>query len=255
MKKPLRDKLGRFTKRPKPKKRKKHVQKTQSRRPSRKTVRPLQRKRVRPLRPAPPKPKRPTRKKEETPRRKRIEKKKPRQITEWDSASVSDILDIYIENFDLDEENIGDYRDPLQHWYEYLRSVTFRHASTYVVSKNKMIPWKSHPFAVQIWFLVHYHHRGDYNIEFRTWENEDGVTLKTFVESIHAEFISIQNQIFQRERMFTYKNSEAHHLIALLPIMKAPPPRKTPYFHKNMREGPPRKPVVYQFNLPPKRRK
>jgi hypothetical protein len=251
MKKPFRDKHGRFAKRPKPKKRKKrHVKRLRTVvTPTRKTTSRVKKTlRIRPRKIST----------LDSSKRKTLsppKKTRTKTTKEWEPLSVSDILDIYIETYDLDEDNIGDYRDPLQHLYEYLRSVTFRHASTYVVSKNKMIPWKSKPFAVQIWFLVHYHHRGDYNIEFRVWENEDRVTLKTFVESIHAEFISIQNQIFQRERTLTYKNSEAIHLIALLPIMKAPPPRKTPYFHKNMREGQPRKPIIYRFTPPPKRRK
>lgn len=231
MKTPYRDQYGRFAKRPTPKKRKKHVQ--QIKNPLSSTskiriVRPKSRKRIRQVQPSTPHEKKPTRPKEKAPRRKRLPEKKPTPLRkkEWDTPTMGDILDSYIEELDLDEDTIGDYRDPFQHLYEMLRSIPYRHTSTLLVSKTKLIPWKSKPSGMQIWFLVYYHHEGRYNIEFRNWDNGESDTLKDFVSYIHRYFLADTNASFSREAESTYKHREALHMIALTPLFIRHPQKK-----------------------------
>jgi hypothetical protein len=219
MKKPYRDQFGRFTKRPASKKRKKpHVQKTKSYRPPRKPVRKPRRKSVRPLRPTPPSPKRPTHKKTVAPSRKRLPTKKSK---EWED--LNNILDSYIEDLDIDEDEIGDYHDLFQIVYEKLRAKKYRHQPSLLVSDKQMTAWKSKPPRMQVWFLVYYHDEGRYNIEFRNWENGDNTTLKEVVDFIHHTFVADQNEVFERERRTSYRHREAIHLIALDVLPTLPP--------------------------------
>ena len=233
MKKPYRDIHGRFAKRPHRRKVPTHVyQKAVPRRPSqpdKKTStkkapsrsvgtrhqQPISslRKRHTPTR------KKPTRK--TTPTRKKAPKKK-----EWED--LTDILETYIHDLDIDEDDIGDYHDPFQAIYMRLLGKRYRHAPSLLVSDLSLIPWKSKPPRMQIWFLVYYHDEGRYNIEFRNWENGDRVTLEHMLTLIHQIFIEDQNAVFQRERESSYRHREAIHPIAIATLGARPPRTNQP---------------------------
>jgi len=102
--------------------------------------------------------------------------------------------------------------------YEILRTYRWRHASSLIVSRTQAIHWKSKPSKLNIWFLVYYHHAPGYNIEVRTWHNDDHATLKQLVDLAHNTFEVDQNHQFQRQRYQTYKHKEVMHIIALEPI-------------------------------------
>jgi hypothetical protein len=223
MKKPYREKFGRFAKRPTPKKRKKHVQKTRSSRSARIPIRKIRSKRVRPLRPVTPKQKKAARTKEETPRRKQISKKKPTPVRKREWEDLNEILDAYIEDMDLDEDEIGDYHDIHQIIFNRLRMKKYRHQPSLIVSDRQLIPWKSKPPRMQVWFLAYYHDEGRYNIEFRNWINGDNDTLHKIVSFIHSTFIVDQNEVFAREQESSYRHREAIHLIALNILPTLPP--------------------------------
>lgn len=104
--------------------------------------------------------------------------------------------------------------------YDILRNYQYRHAPSLVVTDVQRIEWKSKPLKVNIWFLVFYHHASRYNIEVRTWYNDEGATLKKIVRGIHEEFISEMNFKFTRERYQTYKHKEAQHIVAIEPIQE-----------------------------------
>ncbi len=102
--------------------------------------------------------------------------------------------------------------------YDILRGYQYRHSPSLVVSDIQQINWKSKPKKVNVWFLVYYHHQPGYNIEVRTWYNDERFTLRQLTKMIHTDFISDMNGKFIRERTQTYKQKEAIHLIAIEPV-------------------------------------
>lgn len=102
--------------------------------------------------------------------------------------------------------------------YDILRQYQYRHSPSLVVSNHQLINWKCKPKKVNIWFLVYYHHQPGYNIEVRTWHNDDRMTLKFLMGLVHKEFLEDMNGKFIRERTQTYKHKEAIHLVAIEPV-------------------------------------
>ena len=123
--------------------------------------------------------------------------------------------------------------------YEILRKYRWRNKETLVVSHTKLIHWRIKHYRVNIWFLVYYRHENTYNIEVRTWENHEQFVLSKFARLIHENFITDQNQQFERERSITHKHKEALHIVAIEPVpdtTKGKPPLRLPWFMRRAQQ-------------------
>ena len=101
--------------------------------------------------------------------------------------------------------------------YELLRTFKYRDSETLVVTNVKSIPYRSIPERLHIWFLVHYHWNGQYNLEVRTDFNDEQATLGALIKHHHATFIDTMNNHFSEDSERKYRRKEAIHLFALQP--------------------------------------
>ena len=102
--------------------------------------------------------------------------------------------------------------------YDILRNHQYRHHPSLIVSHRQQIDWKTKPKRINIWFLVYYHHQPGYNIEVRTWYNDERYTLSKLVKMVHSDFMNDMKNKFIREQTQTYKHKEAIHLVAIEPV-------------------------------------